>query len=154
VHTVNGRYYLLRILPYRTTRNMSDGIVITFVNISRQRRAEDLFSKCLEQSLIATIISDGNGEMQIINRQAERLFGWSWAELAGQPVEKLIPEELREWHRKKRAEYKKAPTLRTLGDREPATCLHKNGNQFKAEIGLAPLQTEEGLLVMINIRET
>ena len=45
---MSGRYYLLRILPYRTTRNMIDGVVITFVNISEQRRAENLFSKCVE----------------------------------------------------------------------------------------------------------
>ncbi|MGZ8193087.1 MAG: CheR family methyltransferase [Methylobacter sp.] len=40
VQTVQGEWYLLRILPYRTIENMIDGLVITFVDISRLKKAE------------------------------------------------------------------------------------------------------------------
>lgn len=33
----NGRWYLVRILPYRATANVIDGVVITFVDISEQK---------------------------------------------------------------------------------------------------------------------
>ena len=102
---------------------------------------------------MATIITNDDGEMQMINKQAEMLFGWSRDDLLGQPVEKLIPEDRREWHRKVRAEYVKTPRQFTIGDRQPLTCRRKDGSTFKAEIGLAPLHTDEGMLVMVNLLE-
>ncbi len=38
----NGRSYLARVLPYRTVDNVIDGVVITFVDITEQRRAQAL----------------------------------------------------------------------------------------------------------------
>ncbi len=38
--TVNDVWYLLRILPYRTAENMIDGLVISFIDISRLKKAE------------------------------------------------------------------------------------------------------------------
>ncbi|MDD1632225.1 MAG: PAS domain-containing protein [Methylococcaceae bacterium] len=40
VQTVNDDWYLLRILPYRTAENMIDGLVISFVDIGRLKKAE------------------------------------------------------------------------------------------------------------------
>ncbi len=36
-----GRWYLARILPYRTADNRIDGVVLTFIDISRRRQSED-----------------------------------------------------------------------------------------------------------------
>ena len=38
----NGRWYLARILPYRTVENVSDGAVVTFIDITEQKRAQAL----------------------------------------------------------------------------------------------------------------
>ena len=153
VHIDDGRFFLLRILPYRTTRNAIDGVVITFVNITVQHNAEQLFYQSLKYSLVATIISDPNGEMRIVNQRAEQLFGWNEDELRGRPVEILIPEALRAQHRRQREKYMRSPTSRMMGERAPLTCQHKNGSLFKAEIGLAPLDTEQGKLMMVSIRK-
>ena len=40
VQTVHGDWYLLRILPYRTAENMIDGLVISFIDIGRLKKAE------------------------------------------------------------------------------------------------------------------
>jgi two-component system CheB/CheR fusion protein len=153
VTTAEGRHYLMRILPYRTTRNVIDGVVVTFVDVSEQRRAEQLFRQSLEYSLVATVISNAGGEIMMLNRQAEKLFGWSRSELLKQSIETLVPEKLRAAHRKAREQFLKTPAVRLLGEREPLSCLRKDGTEFKAEIGLAPLQLDEGTLVMANIRE-
>jgi len=153
VHSDDERYYLLRILPYRTTRNTIDGVVITFVNITVQHNAEQLFTQSLKYSLVAAIISDANGDILIVNRQAEQLFGWSDEELRGRPVEELIPEDRRAAHRHKREKYLQAPSPRLLGQAAPMTCRRKDGSIFKTEIGLAPLYTEQGMLIMANFRD-
>jgi len=43
VRTIDGRWYLMRILPYRTLENVIDGVVITFVNITVLREMQDRF---------------------------------------------------------------------------------------------------------------
>jgi two-component system CheB/CheR fusion protein len=45
VMTRNGDCFLLRILPYRTTANVIDGVVITFVDISELERIADTLAK-------------------------------------------------------------------------------------------------------------
>ncbi|WP_186776542.1 chemotaxis protein CheB [Rubripirellula reticaptiva] len=40
VETVDGTWYLMRIMPYRTTDNVIDGLVLTFVNIQELKAAE------------------------------------------------------------------------------------------------------------------
>lgn len=153
VRTGSDRYYLLRILPYRTTRNVIDGVVVTFVNVSERRRAEELFHQCLEFSLVATIISNAQGEIQLVNKQAQELFGWTLDELRDRPVETLIPDEVRLAHLTHRKRFMKSPRPVLMGSRAPLTCVRKDGSEFKAEIGLAPLRTERGLLIMASIRE-
>jgi two-component system, chemotaxis family, CheB/CheR fusion protein len=41
VRSKSGRWYFMRILPYRTTENAVDGVVVTFVDITKQKKAED-----------------------------------------------------------------------------------------------------------------
>ncbi|MDF3068544.1 MAG: torS [Polyangiaceae bacterium] len=42
VRSDDGRWYARRVLPYRTTENRIDGVVITFVDISDRKRAHDV----------------------------------------------------------------------------------------------------------------
>jgi two-component system CheB/CheR fusion protein len=41
VHTSDGKWYLKRIMPYRTAENTIEGVVITFVNIGYLKEAEE-----------------------------------------------------------------------------------------------------------------
>lgn len=41
VQTTDGTWYLMRVAPYRTTENVIEGAVITFVDISKTKRTED-----------------------------------------------------------------------------------------------------------------
>ena len=46
----------------------------------------------LELAPDAIVIVDDRGVIQIVNERAEQIFGYSRAELIGQPVELLVPE--------------------------------------------------------------
>ena len=41
VRTEDGRWYIRRIMPYRTLDNRIDGVVITFVDITERKQAAD-----------------------------------------------------------------------------------------------------------------
>lgn len=153
VKTSEGRNFLLRILPYRTTRNMIDGVVITFVDITAQWRAEHLLNQFIKNSAMAKVVVDHVGNIRMVSQHAEKLFGWTADELINQPVEILIPENYRTEHRKHFQEFVQSPHTRMMREHGPFTCLNRNGGKFEAEIGLAPLDTDDELLIIAYIRE-
>ncbi len=45
VQTMNGHWYFMRITPYRTTGNVIDGVVMTFVDIQKQKETTERLHK-------------------------------------------------------------------------------------------------------------
>jgi two-component system CheB/CheR fusion protein len=90
-----GEWYLLRILPYRTKEKV-EGVVVTLIAISRLKATEKelrRLSKVFMDGADPIIIEDLSGTIIDLNREAERVYGWSRGELLGQPVLTLIPDE-------------------------------------------------------------
>jgi two-component system CheB/CheR fusion protein len=90
-----GEWYLLRILPYRT-KDKVEGVVVTLIAISRLKATEKelrRLSKVFMDGADPIIIEDLSGRIIDLNREAERVYGWSRGELLGQPVSTLIPAE-------------------------------------------------------------
>lgn len=89
--------YLKRIFPYRTLQGKIDGIVITLVDITERKRAEEasmLLVAIVESSDDAILSKDLNGIIRSWNAGAERLFGYSAEEAIGKPVTLFISPEL------------------------------------------------------------
>ena len=63
----------------------------------------------LESAADAIVIADGDGRIVRLNQQAERMFGYHRDALIGQPVERLIPEPLRDRHEMLRQAYVAQP---------------------------------------------
>lgn len=56
VQTRDGNWRLLRMLPYRTSQNVIDGVVVTVIDIDRVKRAELLAaSRAFAQSIVRTV---------------------------------------------------------------------------------------------------
>ena len=83
IRSTSGRFYIRRILPYRTTDNRIDGVVVTFFDISERKRAEDnvqasqaRLQATVEQMPAAILIADaGSGRIIMGNREAAALLG-------------------------------------------------------------------------------
>jgi PAS domain S-box-containing protein len=75
------------------------------------------------------------------NAQSETLFGYSRAELVGQPLEMLVPERLRARHLAHRDAYAAAPRTWPMGADRELFGLRKDGTEFPAEITLSCMQT-------------
>lgn len=118
------------------------------------RGATDMtFRGFLDAAPDAMVIVGPDGRIQLINLQAERLFGYTRAELLGQPVEVLIPERYRNAHPGRRDGYFSRPQPRPMGAGLALHALRKDGTEFPAEISLAPVETEQGTLVTAAIRD-
>ncbi|MEP6859764.1 MAG: PAS domain S-box protein [Deltaproteobacteria bacterium] len=136
----------------------ADGILITAAirDISVRKAAEAHLEQMREwyRALIETapdpmVVAKG-GEIILVNRQTEVVFGYPRAELVGQSVEMLVPERLRT-----------GDILARLGDIAPGqplggleiTGCRKDGTEFQYECSLSPMESPEGTLVTAVIRD-
>ena len=112
---------------------------------------EDSFRRVVEWAPSAMVMIDRDGLMVLANAQAEQMFNYGRAELIGQSVEMLVPERFRHHHRAFRAGFFGDPQPRPMGiGRELAGC-RADGSEFPIEIGLNPIDTEAGKMVLASI---
>ena len=69
-------------------------------DISTRKRLEERFERVVEAAPNAMVMVNQNGIIEMVNAQAERVFGYQRAELLGQPMEILVPERARHSHPK------------------------------------------------------
>ncbi len=85
-------------------------------DISKRRAREDVrFRKVIDSAPSAMVMINAIGQIEMVNRQTERLFQYSRAELLGQPVEILVPLRARQHHPELRAGYVINPESRPMG---------------------------------------
>jgi two-component sensor histidine kinase len=71
--------------------------------------------------------------------------------LIGQKVDMLVPERFRAKHPGLRAGYMAQPTMRPMGMGRDLFALRKDGSEFPVEIGLSPVATDQGTMVLAAI---
>lgn len=97
------------------------------------------------------LVVDARGRITLVNREAEHLFGYSEGELLGQPVEILIPHRFHGPHRGFRKTYTAAATGRPMGSGRNLFGRRKDGREIPIEVGLSPLDTGAGPVVLATI---
>lgn len=116
--------------------------------VAERQRAEKWFRLAVDASPGGLVMVDSGGTIVLANVQAERIFGYGREELLGQKVEMLVPEALREQHRLDRSSYLKSPKKRPMGSARHLAGRHKSGREFPLEIGLNPIQMDDGVFVL------
>lgn len=120
----------------------------------RQLRASEArFRDLLESAPDAVLITDSQGHIQLVNAQAERLFGYQRAELIGQSIEMLMPARYRDRHVSHRDSYVAAARTRPMGAGLELYGLRKDGSEFPVSIGLSPTRTDTGLVIFCDVRD-
>ena len=105
VQTRDGKWYTLRILPYRTLDNVIEGVVMTFVDITEVVLAREALRKANASLRLAVVVRDAqdaitvqdlHGRILAWNPGAIRIYGWSEAEALAMNVRDRIPPGLQE----------------------------------------------------------
>lgn len=105
----------------------------------------------VESSPSGLLMTNDEGRIILVNHEVERLFGYPREELLGQPVEMLIPERFRGQHPGFRGGFMGQPRTRAMGAGRDLYGLRKDGTEVPVEIGLTPVITEEGVVVISSI---
>jgi len=122
-------------------------------DLSESEESEARYRGLLEAAPDAMVVVNQDGEIVLLNVQAEKQFGYRRDELVGQKVKNIIPEGF--------AERLIADALRSAEDalaQQIGTGIElngrrKDGSEFPIEIMLSPLESAEGILVTAAIRD-
>ena len=101
VSSTDNRWYIARILPYRSSENHIDGTVLTFIDITKRRAAEEELRMGEERMRLvaestrdyAIITLDEQGIITTWNKGAELIFGYSKSEAEGAYYDFLFSPE-------------------------------------------------------------
>src|SRR5690606_34718557 len=128
-------------------------LIGTCQDVTEQRLAEKKFRGLLESAPDAMVITDEQGKINMINRQAEKLFGYSVQELIGEPMEKLIPDGFMASDTEDSNTILFNSQIGELGEGKELVGINKSGRPIPIQISRSPLKTEEGVLVSTAIRD-
>lgn len=102
----------------------------------------------------AIITVDDQQKIVMYNRAAEKIFGWAAAEMIGQSLERLIPPRYQSSHG---AHVKRfgatGVTSRRMGGSAVVHGLHKSGGEFPLDASISQLDTPEGKLYTVILRD-
>ncbi len=113
VRTEDGRWLLIRMLPYQVGPKVFSGVVITLIDITPVKRVEDalqqselqyqnLFNSMVTGFALHEIILDGRGRpcdyrFLAVNPAFEELTGLKSADIIGRRILEIAPETEKEW---------------------------------------------------------
>lgn len=114
-------------------------VLATLTDLGPRLRADQLFRRVVECAPYGIVVIDAHGRILLANPLAGELFGYAPDDLAGRPVEDLLPQRYRSAHVGQRAQFGAAPSMRRMGPGRDLTGLHRDGSEFPVEIGLNPI---------------
>src|SRR2546430_87301 len=126
-------------------------VLASVVDITARKRAEARFRAAVESAPSGMVMINREGTIELINRETERLFGYSREELLGKSIELLVPHRLRERHPGHRTDFFANPQTRAMGEGRDLFGVRKDGTEIPVEIGLNPIETDEGLFVLASV---
>src|SRR6188768_950771 len=108
----------------------------------------------LDSAMDGIISIDDSQRVVMYNRAAERMFGWTAQEIQGKSLDLLIPERFRGNHSQQVRRFgATGTTSRRMGDTTVLYGLRKDGAEFPIEASISQLQTPEGKLYTVILRD-
>jgi len=116
-------------------------------------KKSERLQKVIDGCYDAYMSMNQEGQITEWNRSAEKLFGWPRYKVIGKSMEMIIPERLREGHRKGLAHYQKTNIGPFLYKPMVTQALHQDGFEIAIEIVVTPLQSDGPLEYFAFVRE-
>lgn len=151
IQRVSGTYayYTIRGLPTLA----EDGVTVREwlmigTEIREHKTANEQFRQVVEGAPNGKFLVDQQGRIVLANAELERMFDYPAGELQGQAIDLLVPERFRGGHPHFRQKFSDAPAARPMGAGRDLFGLRFDGTEFPVEIGLNPIETNDGLMVL------
>jgi PAS domain S-box-containing protein len=106
----------------------------------------------VESAFAARLLLRGDDRIIYVNRAAEEMFGYRAEELVGGTIDILLPETVRSYHHRLRADYYADPRRMMIGLDREVHAVRKDGAEIPVQVGLAPIRNDDGeLFVAVTV---
>ena len=122
-------------------------------DLSASKESEAKYRGLLEAAPDAMVVVNHDGEIVLLNAQAERTFGYRRDELVGQQVRNIIPTGFAERLIADGTRTAAEALAQQIGTGIELSGRRKDGSEFPVEIMLSPLESPEGVLVTAAVRD-
>ena len=145
------RWYLRQVVPYRTQEDRIEGVVITFSEVTSLKRMEEELRESRDEirALVDTAVDgiitiDEEGIIESFNPAAERVFGYTAAEVVGQDVTILMPSPYRNEHDAYLNRYLQTGKKRIIGIGREVRGRRKDGSIFPMDLAVSEFRDGKG----------
>jgi PAS domain S-box-containing protein len=104
-----------------------------------------------ENATEGIILTDGRGNIILINPAAQRMFQYTAEEIIDKPIEILIPDKLKPGHHHHREGFYKKPSNRVMGQGRDLYGRRKDGTNLAVEVSLSHYHRDNDLFVIAFI---
>jgi PAS domain S-box-containing protein len=119
-----------------------------------QSRLAARLSGLLDSAMDGIITVDEGQRIILYNRAAERIFGWSSVQVMGRPLDMLMPKRYRSVHGQQVRRFgATGVTSRRMGTTTVIYGLRANGEEFPIDASISQLETPEGKLFSVILRD-
>ena len=163
IAAANGRRYQIyeNGAPIIDDANKIIGVVLVFRDITQELELKNTLNvhamrlqRVIDTSMDAVIVINEHGMVSEWNPAAEKMFGWSYAEIRKQPIhETIIPQEFRQRHLQGVRRLIEVDKVSILSKRLESLALHRDGHVFPVELAMTSIQTENGWAFNAFIRD-
>lgn len=119
----------------------------------KAQRAETEAKSLLESAADGILIVDSEGRILRLNREIERIFGYSRQQLLGRNVQELVPQQLRQQHAVYLADFAAQPRPRSMGGQDAIQGLRQDGSQVPLEVSLSSITLDDQLQLIAVVRD-
>ncbi len=115
---------------------------------------QEILAEIVEIAADAVICMDAFQRITFFNKGAEKIFGWTSAEIIGERIETLIPERFRGNHPRQVAEFGRSDVkARRMGERREIAGLRKGGVEFPAEAAISQVHQGDSVVYAVVLRD-
>ncbi|AYN69034.1 PAS domain S-box protein [Euzebyella marina] len=136
-----------------TDKNGIVELIGTAQDVTERRMAEKKFRGLLDSAPDAIVILNNRGKIKIVNKEAEKLLGYTIKELLNKHISFVTPTKFKNLHKEYAAKFFNNPNQGLVIKNQELYIKNKSGGQIPVQVSIGPVETAEGLMISIAIRD-